>query len=315
MLQHLGWARVQNFFFPPASPETPIVDWKSILCSEDAIAREMFRKKTGKYLHQIKAMVEASGARFGVFLIHYMWTFDNEPFYEPRFPTYKHEMKECYASHGRPYNEFIEDYLHQSGMTFQNPLEALLRAKAEKPKRKLWNFVDYHYSPAGHQVNAEEMLHAAEKAALSGPSAVAVAASQIAPLRGVDPRPPPARAPRVRDPTAGIAIGDLRVVLAKNRRGARGLRRLGSVHAPDAQPVRRAHFTIEQEDRFHRFDAGDEFGVESGLLDPVGPVVAVEQDDVEGCRSASRDPSRRPGAPPRVLPEGTCDRAHQGTCG
>ena len=43
-------------------------------------------------------------------------------------------------------------------MTFHNPLEALLRAKAENPKRKLWNFVDYHYSPAGHRVNAEEML-------------------------------------------------------------------------------------------------------------------------------------------------------------
>ena len=156
-LQHLGRPRVMNFFFPPASPETPIIEWKRILCSEDPIAREMFEKKTGKYLRQIKKMAEASGARFGVFLIHYMWTFDNEPFYEPRYPTYKDEMKACYASQGRPYNEFIENYLHQNGMTFQNPLEALRRAKAEKPKRKLWNFVDYHYSPAGHLVNAEEM--------------------------------------------------------------------------------------------------------------------------------------------------------------
>jgi lysophospholipase L1-like esterase len=158
LLQHMGSARAMDFFFPPAMPDTPIVEWTSILCSDDATAREMFPKKTGKYLNQIKAMVEASGARFGVFLIHYMWTFDDEPYYEPRFPTFKTEMRECYASHGRPYNEFIESYLHEHGMTFHNPLEALLRAKAENPKRKLWNFFDYHYSPAGHQVNADEML-------------------------------------------------------------------------------------------------------------------------------------------------------------
>lgn len=157
LFQRTSSARAMSFLFPPASPETPIVEWKSILCSDDAHAREMFEQKTGKYLHQIKSMVEASGARFGVFLIHYMWTFDNEPFYEPRFPTYKTEMKECYATHGRPYNEFIEDYLTKNGMTFRNPHEALLRAKAEQPKRKLWNFVDYHYSPAGHQVNANEL--------------------------------------------------------------------------------------------------------------------------------------------------------------
>ena len=156
-LQHLPSDAARNFFFPVASPETPIIGWGRILCSEDPAAREMFPKKTGKYLHQIKKMVEESGARFGVLLIQYMWTFDNEPFYEPRYPTYKHDMKQCYRSQGRPYNEFIEDYLQQNGMTFQNPLEALRRAKAENPKRKLWNFVDYHFSPAGHQVIAGEL--------------------------------------------------------------------------------------------------------------------------------------------------------------
>ena len=35
---------------------------------------------------------------------------------------------------------------------------AMLEEKVKNPERKLWNFYDYHFSPAGHQVVAHEVV-------------------------------------------------------------------------------------------------------------------------------------------------------------
>jgi hypothetical protein len=49
-------------------------------------------------------------------------------------------------------------FLRDSGIRVGNSYDGLLRAKRRDPKTKLWNFYDYHFSPAGHVVIAEEMF-------------------------------------------------------------------------------------------------------------------------------------------------------------
>jgi lysophospholipase L1-like esterase len=156
-LQHASPERGMNLFFPLESPDTKVIEFKRLMCAEDAEARQAFEAKTGKYVRKLEEMTKAAGARFGVMLVQYMWVFDDEPYYEPLFPTYKTEMAPCYASHGKPYDDYIEGFLQKNGIAYQNPHAALLRAKAEQPKRKLWHYLDYHYSVEGHRVVADEL--------------------------------------------------------------------------------------------------------------------------------------------------------------
>ena len=152
--------RIHQIAFPPASPGTQVVDWKALLCTDDEAARQLFLRKTGRYLERLREMTEAHHARFGVFLIHYLNTFDDEPYYTPRFPTLEKELERyrCHENRGRPYNEFMEAFLRGNRFLYWNPYEALMRAKQKNPKRKLWNFYDYHFSRYGHQVVAEDLL-------------------------------------------------------------------------------------------------------------------------------------------------------------
>jgi lysophospholipase L1-like esterase len=150
-----------RFFFPPASPETAVTLTPDMLCRATPGAIAAFQARTGKYMKKLKEMAEARGARFAVFLIQYMYVFESEPWYVAMAPGLKVELDEakCVESRGRLYNAFIEGWLRDAGISFHNPYDALLRAKAENPKRKLWNYVDYHFSPAGHRLIADE-LHA-----------------------------------------------------------------------------------------------------------------------------------------------------------
>ncbi len=149
-----------TYFFPPASPEVFVPDWKSMLCSNDEKTRNLFKQKTGRYLTHLRQMTEEHNAKFGVFLIHYMWVFDNEPFYEPQYPGLKTEMEKwkCNDINANLYNNFIEGFLKQNHIEFSNSYYALKKSKESDPKCKLWYFYDYHFSPAGHQVVAQEML-------------------------------------------------------------------------------------------------------------------------------------------------------------
>jgi len=106
-------------------------------------------------------MSEAADAQFGVFLIHYMYTFEDEPFYERQFPEWKESLKawDCLGSKGRPYQDFIEPFLEKHKIRYRNSYEAMLMEKTRDPKQKLWGFYDYHFSPAGHQVMAREVVN------------------------------------------------------------------------------------------------------------------------------------------------------------
>jgi hypothetical protein len=152
-------ATASRLFFPPVSPGIPIPETTDMFCRAEPVVRGIFQAKTGKYLKQIKEMVEAKGARFGVFMIQYMWVFADEPFHEAMLPGLREQLDKagCLASRGLAYNAFVEGYLRDAGMAFADPYDALLRAKAENPKRKLWHYVDYHFSPAGHRVIGEEL--------------------------------------------------------------------------------------------------------------------------------------------------------------
>jgi len=150
---------VMSLFFSPASPATPVPDAIDLFCHDDPAIQAIFLAKTGKYLKKLQQMTEARGARFGVFMIQYMWVFDDEPFDEAEYPGLKEKLDKsgCLTGHGRGYNTFTQGFLRGAGIPFRDPYDALARAKAESPKRKLWHYADYHFSPAGHRVVADEL--------------------------------------------------------------------------------------------------------------------------------------------------------------
>jgi hypothetical protein len=149
-----------DFVFRPAAPEIAVPPWADFLCKDDPAVQAIFRKKTGLYLQRLGQMSEAAGAKFAVHLIHYKFVFKDETFYEPRYPGLRTSLENngCYASAGQPYNEFVEGFLNEKGIVFRNPYKAFLKAKEENSKRRLWNFWDYHYSPAGHLVAADDLF-------------------------------------------------------------------------------------------------------------------------------------------------------------
>ena len=63
----------------------------------------------------------------------------------------------CYENNGAPFNDFIEAFLEQNQIHYRNTRDAMLAAKKQSPSRKLWNFYDYHFSPAGHEVVGQEL--------------------------------------------------------------------------------------------------------------------------------------------------------------
>jgi hypothetical protein len=104
-------------------------------------------------------MAGSAGAAFGVVVIHYSFSFENEPFYEPRYPGVKARLASngCYEANARPYVQLIDGFLKTHGIRHRDTYSAFLAAKREAPTRKLWNFYDYHFSPNGHRVLASEL--------------------------------------------------------------------------------------------------------------------------------------------------------------
>ncbi len=152
--------RLYDWLWPERLPSAERPDWWSMLCAEGSREREWFSKKTARYIRELKRMAEASGARFGVFLIPYMWTFPDEPFFEPRYPSLKQTMEEwgCLQRRGRPYREFMHQFLDAERICYRDPYDALLAAKTAAPHEKLWNYYDYHFAPSGHRLVAAEVL-------------------------------------------------------------------------------------------------------------------------------------------------------------
>lgn len=145
--------------FPPVHPELPVPPWTALLCDGDAATREAFRGRTGRYLVGLRDTAEAAGAKFAVLVLHYLYSFREEPFYEPRFPTLKRMLAEhrCYEARGEPWNQTVDPFLARQGIVSRNIHGAVLEAKRREPRRKLWNFYDYHFSPAGHELVAREL--------------------------------------------------------------------------------------------------------------------------------------------------------------
>ena len=106
-----------------------------------------------------KRLTESAGVEFAVLVMHYLYTFENEPYYEPRFPWLREKLEElgCYENYGAPFNQYIEAFLEENGVRYRNSQDAMAAAKREVPSRKLWNFYDYHFSRAGHQVMGDEL--------------------------------------------------------------------------------------------------------------------------------------------------------------
>jgi hypothetical protein len=131
-----------------------------MLCGGGEREHTWFLKKTARYIRELKRMSEASGARFGVFLIQYMWTFPDEPFFEPANPMVRQTTEErgCLRTGGRSYREFMHQFLNDARISYRDPYDALLAAKRAAPQEKLWNFYDYHFTPAGHRVVADEVV-------------------------------------------------------------------------------------------------------------------------------------------------------------
>jgi lysophospholipase L1-like esterase len=147
-----------DVLFRPAT-STQVLDWKPLLCAGDPEMERQWVGKTGHYLLGLRDMTEAAGARFAVLMIHYMYEFDDEPWYRELYPGLEADLRRlgCRDKKGGPYREFVGGFLSTNRIRYRDSYDALLRAKAENPKRKLWGLFDYHFSPAGHRVIADEL--------------------------------------------------------------------------------------------------------------------------------------------------------------
>jgi len=151
--------RAHMALFPPAEPGIEVPPWPRVLCTTDNQIQVLFRRRTGRYLVHLKGMAESRKSKFGVLMIHYEWGFPDEPYYEARFPNLKTEFAQygCPQNGPDPYMRFIEGFLREYAIPFRNPYGVLLEAKHAMPSRKLWNYYDYHFSPAGHQIMGHEL--------------------------------------------------------------------------------------------------------------------------------------------------------------
>lgn len=155
-----GSPSIHAFLFPDAKPEVPAVMWQELACANDHRSKELFRQRTGFYLRGLKNMVEEAGAKLGVSMVQYLYFFENEKYYKPFAPSLDVLLEKygCYRSKGLPYQGFIEDFLRASDIEFDNPYTAFVESEQRAPQHKLWNYFDYHYSPAGHRIMADSLL-------------------------------------------------------------------------------------------------------------------------------------------------------------
>ena len=151
--------RLESAIFPPTDDSIAPLGWMTLSCRLQPEATRWFEERTGRYLVELEKMARSAGARFGVLVTHYLWSFEDEPFYEKRFPGLQKELSEahCREANARPYVEYIDGFLERHRIPHRDTHAAFLAAKREVPTRKLWNFFDYHFSPAGHEVTGGEL--------------------------------------------------------------------------------------------------------------------------------------------------------------
>ena len=137
----------------------PPITWTALSCTLQPEAVRSFERWTGRYLVELDKMVASAGASLGVVVIHYMYSFRDEAFYEPRFPWLREELARdhCYEVDAPPYVAFINGFLERHGILYRDTYPAFLAAKQNAPSQKLWNFYDYHFSPRGHELLGAEV--------------------------------------------------------------------------------------------------------------------------------------------------------------
>ena len=149
-----------EFFFPSANPGKGRRQWAHLACITDDRSKDFFRSVTGTTLHNLKEISAGADADFAVMGIHYQYYFPNEPYYEKRFPGQKAMLEKfgCAESRGEKYEAFLWEYMEANAIPFASIYQRFSTAKARDPKRKLWQFYDYHFSAAGHVLAAEELV-------------------------------------------------------------------------------------------------------------------------------------------------------------
>jgi lysophospholipase L1-like esterase len=150
---------LETAIFRPRDSPVPPRPWITLSCRQEPETAQIFERKTGSYLVELERMAEAAGAHFGVLVIHYSYSFPDEPFYTPRFSGIRELLDRagCAEANARPYSELIGGFLARHGVAYRDTHAAFMAAKREAPSRKLWNFYDYHFSPAGHAVAGAEL--------------------------------------------------------------------------------------------------------------------------------------------------------------
>jgi lysophospholipase L1-like esterase len=151
--------RIELSLFPYWDDSLVPLPWNTLSCTLRPEAVQAFEQKTGRYLVELDKMSASAGASLGVLVTHYLYSFRNEPFYEPRFPWLKPELvkEHCYEANARPYVEVIDSFLERNGIPYRDTYAAFAAAKAAEPSRKLWNFYDYHFSARGHELLGSEV--------------------------------------------------------------------------------------------------------------------------------------------------------------
>src|SRR5262249_18387729 len=141
--------RVERALFPWQDESVAPLDWSTLSCTQKPEAARYFEKTTGRYLVELAQMSRSAGASFGVLVTHYLYSFPDDPFYEPRFPFMRESLvkNRCYEENALPYVRLVDGFLERNGIAYRDTHAAFLAAKREAPTRKLWNFFDYHFSP------------------------------------------------------------------------------------------------------------------------------------------------------------------------
>ncbi|MDO8504540.1 MAG: SGNH/GDSL hydrolase family protein, partial [Candidatus Liptonbacteria bacterium] len=145
----------------PADQISQAGDVFKFMCGDDQVSRDWFNRKTGKYLEEMKRLAEASGAKFTVSLTNYMFPFrDTEATYTDGLKAqYKQlDATGCKAESGQTMRDFFASFFEKENIPYDDPYNALAEQKNAEPRVKLWNYYDYHYSPAGHKVIAQELF-------------------------------------------------------------------------------------------------------------------------------------------------------------
>lgn len=154
------WPAALEFVFPSANPGKGRRQWEQLVCITDDRSKEFFRTITGRTLKMLSDMSAEVDADFAVMGIDYQYYFPNEPYYEKRYPGQKEQLERfgCAESRGEKYQAFLVNYMESNSIPFASTYQRFSEAKARNPKRKLWQFYDYHFSPAGHELAAAELL-------------------------------------------------------------------------------------------------------------------------------------------------------------